>query len=104
MGFVRKVTGVQGQIDAANANASAQENATRQAAAAQQRALTDSAKAAAMAQAQAASRAAAEGKAANAVSAPLGNADVQLDSPDEVRTTRTRRGSYGRSYSGSVSI
>lgn len=108
MGFVRKVTGVQGQIDAANKNASAQEAATKAAAAAAQQQLMQSAKSAAEQQAQMAARSAAEDKASDAVAKPLDNADVQLDenSPDSVTATRNkRRASFGRNYSsGGVSI
>jgi hypothetical protein len=108
MGFVRKITGVQGQIDATNRNTDAQNNATKQAAQAQAAALQASAQAAADGQAQAAARSAAEQKAADAVSAPLDQADVQLQSNNTDQTTteqrRTRQASYGRNYSGGVSI
>lgn len=107
MGFLRKITGVQGQIDATNANAAAQVAATKQAAQDQQRQLAASAKASADAQSQLAARAAVEARASDAASAPLGTADVQLDenSPDSVSATRTKRkASYGRNYSGGVSI
>lgn len=106
MGWVRKTTGIQGQIDAAAKNADAQEKATREAAAAQQRALLDSAKAAADNQAQIAARAAAEAAASDAVSQPLATADVQLSSSTEDTATkrRTRRASFGRNYSSGVNL
>lgn len=107
MGFIRKITGVQDQIDATNRNADEQAAATEQAAKAQQAALAASAKAAADSQAQMAARSAAEEKAKDVASAPLAAADVQLDAnaPDSVTATRAKRkASYGRNYSGGVSI
>lgn len=107
MGFVRKITGVQAQIDATNANAAAQEDATKQAAARQQAELMASAKAAADQQAQMAARMAVEQKASDLASAPLESADVQLDqnSPDSVTATRAKRkAAFGRNYSAGVSI
>lgn len=107
MGFVRKITGVQDQVDATNANAAAQERATTEAARAQQAALAASATAAADSQSQLAARSAAEAKAKDAASSPLATADVQLDAnaPDSVTATRAKRkAAYGRNYSGGVSI
>lgn len=107
MGFIRKITGVQSQIDATNANASAQENATKAAAAAQTQTLMQNAEATAAQQGQLAARSAAEAKAATAVSQPLGTADVQLqpDSPDSAAAVRNkRRASFGKNYSTGVSI
>lgn len=108
MGFIRKITGVQGQIDATNANAKAQEDATREAARMQQQSLMESARAAADSQAQQAARMAVEQKAADVAGAPLESADVQLDqnSPDSVTATRSkRRAAFGRNYASSgVSI
>lgn len=108
MGFIRKISGVQAQIDATNKNAAAQEDATRQAASQQQQALMDSARAAADQQANAAARMAVERKASDIASAPLESADVQLDqnSPDSVTATRAKRkAAFGRNYASSgVSI
>ena len=107
MGFVRKVTGIQGQIDAANRNADAQLAATSEAAKNQASQLQASAKAAADQQAMLAARSAAEDKAGQSAATPLQTADVQLDenSPDSVTATRAkRRASFGRNYSGGVSI
>lgn len=98
---------MQSQIDATNLNAAAQEKATQQAAAAQTQTLMQNAAATASQQSQLASRSAAEAKAATAVSAPLGTADVQLqpDSPDSAAAVRNkRRASFGRNYSTGVSI
>ena len=107
MGFIRKITGVQAQIDAANQNADAQENATRQAAQAQTQALMDNARAAAEQQAQVAARSAAESKAQVAVSAPLQTADVQLQQDPTMSSAQVRNkrlASFGRNYSTGVSI
>jgi hypothetical protein len=108
MGFVRKITGVQGQIDATNKNTQAQVDAAKQASQAQEAALQASAQAAADSQAQAAARSAAEQKASDAVSAPLDQADVQLQTNNTDQTSteqrRTRQASFGRNYSGGVSI
>jgi predicted metalloprotease len=107
MGYVRKITGVQKQIEATQANAAAQERATLQAAKDQQAALAASAKAAADQQSQLAARSAVEATAAAAASAPLASADVQLeqDSPDSVTATRAKRkAAFGRNYGGGVSI
>ena len=107
MGFVRKITGVQDQTDATNRNADAQAAATAEAAKSQQAALAASAKASADSQAQIAARSAVEQKAKDAASAPLAAADVQLDAnaPDSVTATRAKRkASFGRNYSGGVSI
>lgn len=84
------------QVDAAN-----------EAAKRQQAALMQSAKAAADQQAAMAMRNAAEDKAKEAVTAPLDNADVQLEasSPDSIAATRkNKRAAFGRNYSGGVSI
>lgn len=107
MGFVRKITGVQAQIDSTNANAAAQAEATKSAADSQQAALMQSAQASATQQAQLSARSAAEAKASTAVSAPLGKADVQLDTnpTESVSASRNRkRASFGRNYSTGVSI
>lgn len=107
MGYVRKLTGAQGQIDAARQNAAATEAATMQAAKAQQQQLIQSAKAAADAQAQASARAAAEAKASAAVSAPLETVDVSLDAPvaeSAAVVKRRKRASFGTGYSTGVSV
>jgi hypothetical protein len=107
MGFIRKITGVQAQIDAAKQNAAAQEKATKQAADAQSESLMSAAKAAADQQSMLAARRVVENKAADLASTPLATADVQLDqSPTESVTARRakRKATYGRSYSSGVSI
>jgi hypothetical protein len=105
MGFLRKITGAQGQIDAAKKNAAAQEDATKQSAAAAERASMQSAKAAADQQAQLAARSAAEQKANDAVSKPLGQVDVSVDT-DATSTAdvRKRRARFGKDYTSGVKI
>jgi hypothetical protein len=106
MGFVRKITGIQGQIDSVNANTASQEAATKEAALGQAAALNASAMAAAQQQAQLAARSAAEQKAQAAVSTPLQEADVKLADPAANGTAarRGRRASFGRDYKTGVSI
>lgn len=107
MGFVRKTSGVQAQIDAQNKNADAQEKATKQAAADQQTALMSQAKATAEQQTMLSERAKAEEMASEIASAPRGTADVALSAPaDEpvAVTRRNRRASFGQGYSTGVSI
>lgn len=108
MGFIKKVTGIQGATDAANANAKATEDAAKQSAAAQQEALTASAQAAAQQQAQASQRAQAEQTAADAASTPTQTADVELDPQDATQDATTarqnRRASFGRNYGTGISL
>jgi hypothetical protein len=107
MGFLRKQSGVQDQIDQAGRNAAAQEANTKQAAAAQQQALMASAKQAADQQSQLAARDAAAGKASDAAATPLASADVQLqgDSSESATASRNRkRVAFGRNYSTGVSV
>jgi hypothetical protein len=107
MGYLRKLTGAQGQIDAMNANAAASEAATKQAAAGQMAQLQQSARAAADNQAMVSARQAAESAASEAAMQPLGTADVSLSAPQEDTVTAQRskkRAAYGRNYSSGVSI
>jgi hypothetical protein len=108
MGFVRKVTGVQGQIDTANRNADAQEAATRQSADMAAAASRDAAQAAATQQAQLAARNVVQEKVAEVASAPLDQAEVQLaETPTGSASgvARKRRAVYGTgAYSSGVSI
>lgn len=105
MGFVRKITGVQKQIDVAKQNAKVQEDAVKQSAQLAERASMQSAKAAAEQQAMLAQRAVAEQKATDAVSAPLAQAEVSVDT-DSASTSdvRRRRAKFGRDYSSGVNI
>ena len=107
MGTVRKLTGAQGQIDAANRNADAQLEASKQATQGQVQALNASATAAANAQKQAAARSQAEAAAAAAVSAPLAVAEVALDpaaTESGAATARKKRAQFGKSFSSGVNI
>lgn len=107
MGYVRKKTGVQGQIDAANRNADAQIAATKQAADQAQQQLMLAAKAAAEQQAMIAGRMAAEKKASDAAGQPLDVAEVQLDeapTQSAIAAKRSKRASFGRNYSTGVGI
>jgi hypothetical protein len=107
MGFLRKVTGTQGQIDAMNNNADVQIKAAKAAADAQTKALNDAASATADAQRQAADRQQVEQAAADAVSKPLAVADVALDTPDTgsaIAKARQRRAQFGKNYTSGVSI
>lgn len=105
MGFLRKVFGVQGQIDAANRTADAQIAATKQAAEGQVATLNAAARAAAQNQAQIAARAAMEAKAGEVVSAPLADAEVQLDlTAQSTINRRGRRAQFGRGVPTGVSI
>lgn len=105
MGFVRKITGVQAQIDAANANADAQIKATKQAAADQQRSLMETAKAAADQQALLSQRNAASIKAEKVASTPLDSVDVSLDAgADTTGKRKATRASFGRNYGGGTGV
>jgi Tfp pilus assembly protein PilV len=104
MGFLRKITGVQGQINAANRNAEAQEQAIAQAEQQTVQTMQANAKAVADQQAQFAARQAAEAAATAAVSLPMEQAEVKLDEAGATSTSRkARRRKFGQSVSG-VSI
>ena len=105
MGFVRKITGQQAAIDQARRNADAQESAVKQSADAAERAAMQSAKSAADQQAQLAARAVAEQKANDAVSKPLAQVDVSVDT-DAASTSdvKRRRARFGKDYSSGVKI
>lgn len=106
MGFLRRLTGAQQQIDAADKNAKLQEDATRQAAANQAAAMNAAANAAAQQQALAAERAAAQDKAEAIVSAPLAAPDVSVANEAQGATSarRQRRARFGQSFSGGVRV
>lgn len=107
MGFVRKITGVDAQVDAARQNAAAQNAATKQAADQAQADLMNTAKASADQQAMLAARSVATQKAADVASVPVGQAEVQLsaDSGESTSAIRARkRASFGKNYSTGVSI
>jgi hypothetical protein len=107
MGFLKKVTGVQGQIDAMNRNADSQIAAAKSAAQAQTKALNDAAQATAEAQAQAAARSQVEAAAREAVSKPLDVADVALDVPTQgssIAAARRRRNQFGQNYDSGTGV
>lgn len=107
MGFVRKLTGVQGQIDATNRQADLQIAAAKQAADAQVAALNSASQAASDAQRLAADRARVESVAAASASQPLAVADVALDPATEgsaLGTRRKTRALFGRGAGTGVSI
>jgi hypothetical protein len=102
MGFLRKLTGAQGQIDAAKKNANATMAAAKLSADSQIAALNATTQAAAAAQAQAAERSRVEREAADAVSKPLEVADVSLApaaTGSAVGDARRKRAQFGRGYS-----
>lgn len=103
MGFVRKVTGVQGGIDAANRNADAQIQATKQAAEQNQQALAETARSAAQQQSMLAARNAAMDVARESVSTPTESVQVDLAAQETPGTRRGRRAQFGRGSTG-VSI
>jgi hypothetical protein len=108
MGFVRKLTGVQKQIDATNRNADAQIKAAKMAADSQVAALNAGAKAVADNQRLAADRARVEQTASEAANIPMGVADVALDAgaTESVGVARRKvRAQFGKgSYSAGVGI
>jgi hypothetical protein len=105
MGFLRKITGVQGQIDAAKQNAAAQETETKRAAQQAEANMMQSAKAAADSQAQLAARSAAEQKASDAINVPLATVDVSVDTESSTTSSvRNRRAKFGRNYNTGVNI
>lgn len=104
MGFLRKITGAQGQINAMNKNTSAQIKAARETADAQVAALNDSARAAADNQRNMAERAKVEDAASESLNQPMGVADVALDAPQagsSIAGVRKRRQQFGTGYSSS---
>ena len=103
MGFLRKVSGVQSQIDATNRNADAQIEATQKAAEMNQQQLAETARAAAEQQSMMAARNAAMDKAKDAVSVPTESVQVDLAATETPGTRRNRRAQFGRGNTG-VSI
>lgn len=103
MGWLRKITGVQGQIDAANRNAAAQEEAIAQAEKNTTQTLQANARAVAEQQQMLSARARAEAAASAAVSLPLEQADVRLDEATPTGARKARRRKFGQS-TGGVSI
>lgn len=81
MGWLKKVTGAQAQIDATNQNEQATSAATRATAQANINQSQEAARQAAQSASLIVERQAAADKASAAVSLPLDTAEVQLDSP-----------------------
>lgn len=108
MGWLKKVTGAQAQIDAANANEAATSAAAKETAAANIKQSQEQAMAAAREQQQIAARQVASDAAQAAVSLPLQSADVQLDAPTDASaaaTSAAKRKKFGTGvYSSGVSI
>lgn len=107
MGFVRKITGVQSQIDATNANTNAQIDAAKTAADAQVQSLNASARSAADSMRLAADRERVAATAADAASKPLAVADVALDpavTESAGAARRRTRAQFGKSYGSGASI
>lgn len=108
MGWLKKVTGAQAQIDAVNANEAATSAAAKQTAADNIKQSQEQAMAAAREQQQIAARQVASDAAAAAVSAPLDSADVQLDAPTDTSASAAsaaRRKKFGTGvYQSGVSI
>lgn len=106
MGFHRKITGQQGQIDAAKENTRMQEKAAKQAAEASAAAAQAAAQAAADQQRNMQERAQIEEQAKAALDKPQENVDVQLDAANSNSTgaTKRRRASFGRNYGSSSSV
>lgn len=104
---VKKVTGVQDQINATNANANAQISATKQATEASQASLAAAAQSAAQQTAATAARTAAEQQASDIASTAVQTSDVQLD-PNNASSSASeadvKRAKFGRNYSGGASI
>ena len=105
MGAIRKLTGVQSQIDAANRNARVQEEAAQAAAKAAAEAAQVSAQSAANQQRNAQEREQIQADIAGRLAAPE-SADVQLGNANDNSSgaTRRRRATFGRNYGSSVSI
>lgn len=105
--IISKLTGADKQAKAVTAAANAQAEATRQAAEASSKAAREAAAQAARQQEAGAARSAAEGAAADALSKPLENADVELDGVgvgDNVSAAgyaRRKRQTFGLGVGGS---
>lgn len=108
MGWLKSVTGAQGQIDAANANEAATSAAEKQTAQEDIQQSSDAALAASRQQSQIVQRQAASDAAAAALSAPLDTANVQLDAPTDdsaAGLANTKRKQFGTgTYSSGVNI
>jgi hypothetical protein len=99
-GFIRKITGVDQQIEAANRNADAQISATRQTAMSQQSALMSQAKATADQQKALSERAKAEATASSVATQSNENVDVLVGgkADNSLDATKKRRATFGTGY------
>jgi translation elongation factor EF-G len=107
VGFVRKITGVQGQIDAANRAADMEAQAAMKAAQDSANATIAQAQSVATQQAADIARQKAVSEASATLAEPVAKAEVQLDSTSTVSTaaaTRKRKGQFGKNYVDSVQI
>lgn len=107
MGFLRKITGQQAQIDQQARNADAQIAATQQAAADSANAAIQQARQVAENTALVAQRDAANQQAQDALSTPLDTADVQLQADTGLGVaagTRKRKAKFGQNYTSGVTI
>lgn len=107
MGFIRKITGVQGQIDAANLAAEQESAATLKAAQDSANATIAQAQSVATQQAADIARQKAVSDASATLAEPVAQAQVQLDAPSTVSTAaaiRKRKGQFGKNYTDSVTI
>jgi hypothetical protein len=107
MGWLRKITGVQGQMDAANRNADAQIAATQAAEQNTVAQMNANAKAVSEQQAQFAARQRAEAEAAAAAALPLEQAEVRLDEASGMsagQERRARKRKFGQTANTGVNI
>lgn len=109
MGFIRKLTGAdqaKKQAEALNKQAEIQSQALKEEGQRATMAAMTAAKATADSQSLAASRLQAEQRASEAVSGPLGSAEVSLDDANDGSTqdVKKRRAKFGRNYSSGVGV
>lgn len=107
MGWFRKVTGQQGQINRQRDALAQQEAAAREAAAKQTAAMQESARAAAQAVVTQQERQAASAAASDMLSKPMAEADVSVGEGDTSRPGKFRQrlaGTVNRIYNSGVSI
>lgn len=95
MGKVRKITGVQGQIDAANRAAAAEAASLQQQSANQARAMAEQAGATARATAMTVAREAATARFRDGADVAQQEVDVQLDEGGSAGGSRRRRAAFG---------
>lgn len=91
MGWFRKITGQQGEINRQKAALAEQERSARESADKQTQALQESARQAAMQVQQAQERAAAQAAAQDLLSKPLAEAEVTVGAGEEAATTRKKK-------------